>query len=108
GRFVGAELRVGRAAVVDDPRHRGKRLDVVQQRRPAPRALDRGERRTGARLRALPLEGLEQRGLLATDVCSVAAIQADVDRVLLAKRLRADIAPGPRLFDRLAQHPAWL
>src|SRR5438093_1161419 len=56
GRLLSATLRVLRAAVVDDPRHRGQCLDVVEQRRPAPGAFDGGEGGSRARLGALALQ----------------------------------------------------
>src|SRR6266568_980973 len=108
GRLLGPELGVLGAAHVDDRRHGGQRLHVVEQRRPAPRALDGGEGGTRARLRALALERLEQRRLLAADLRAVAAVDADVERVLLAHRLRPEIALVARLADRLHQHPVRL
>src|SRR5260221_243277 len=61
GRLLGPELGVLGGAHVDDRRHCGERLNVVEQRRPAPGPLDGGEGGTRARLRALALERLEQR-----------------------------------------------
>src|SRR5260370_1052120 len=55
-RLVGAELCVFGAAHVHDHRHGGERFDVVEQSRPAPRAFDRGKRRTRAWLGAPAFE----------------------------------------------------
>ena len=107
-RLVGPELRVGGAAVVDDPRHGREGLDVVQQRRPPPCALHSGEWGTGSRLGALAFERLEQRRLLAADVGAVAAVEPDVEWVVLAHRLGARVALGPSLFDGLGKHPVGL
>src|SRR5207253_10812973 len=68
GRLVGPEFGVGGAAVVDDPGDGGERLDVVEQGRPAPRALDGGEGGTRAAPGALAREGCEECCLLAADV----------------------------------------
>src|SRR5439155_19679849 len=88
-RLVGPKLRVGGAAVVDDPRHGREALDAVQHPRPTPCALHGGEWGTGSRLGALALKRLEERRLLAADVGAMAAIEPDVEWVVLAHRLGA-------------------
>src|SRR5207245_5352811 len=107
-RLVAPQLRVGRAAVVDDPRHGRKGLDVVEQRRPPPRALHGGQWGTGAGLGTLAFERLEKRRLLAADVGAVAAVEPDVERVVLAHRLGAGVALGASLLDSLGDGPAGL
>src|SRR5207247_11332102 len=106
--FISTELGVRGPSVVDDPWHGHERLDVVEQRRPAPGALDGGEGRTGSRLGALAFERLEQRGLLAADIGAVAAVQTDVERVVLAHRFRTDVAFAARLFACGTGHPVRL
>src|SRR5438445_490879 len=76
--YVRPALVVDVAAGVQDPRHSCQRVTVVEQCGPAPRSLDRRERRPGTRLGALALERFEQCGLLAADVSAVAAIELDV------------------------------
>src|SRR5262249_55961360 len=65
--LVGPERGEPRAAAGDDPRDRREGLDVVDHRGLAPEARLDGKRRARARLRAAPLDRLEQRGLLAED-----------------------------------------
>ena len=89
---------------VEDDRDRGERLDVVHQRRPAVEAVAAGERRLVARLAAVALHALQQRGLLAEDVA--AGRGEDVDRDVLEQarpraRARAPrAAPAPRARTR--------
>ena len=66
------------AALVDDERDVHQGLDVVDDRRVAEQALDRRERRLEARLAALALERVEQRGLFAADVRAGAAVHGEV------------------------------
>src|SRR5207247_1114047 len=72
-----AELRVLRAAHVDDGRQGRDRLDVVHDGRRRVESLDGGKRRLRPWLSALPLERLEQRGLLAADVRARTAVEDD-------------------------------
>ncbi len=73
---VARVLRVGRHAdrlepvdaAVDDVRHAGQRLDVVDDRRLAERALDGRERRLDPRPGPLAFQALDQPRLLAADV----------------------------------------
>src|SRR5215216_589533 len=74
GRALGPDLGVLGAAHPQDDRGGHQRLDVVDQRRALVEALDGGERRLQARITALALERVEQRGLLAADVRASAAV----------------------------------
>jgi hypothetical protein len=65
--------------VLDDVRQVTQCLDVVDDRRLAEEALDRGEWRLDARPAAFAFDGLEQAGLLAADVGARAAVQVAVD-----------------------------
>ncbi len=90
GRVLDAELRVLRAAHLEHRRHGRDRLDVVHGGRRRVEARDRRERRLRPRLAALPLERLEERRLLAADVCARAAVDHDRDvseEIALAHRL---------------------
>ena len=77
GRVLDADLRVLVPAELEHLRDGRDRLDVVDQRRGRVEPRDRRERRLRARLAALALERLEQRGLLAADVGAGAAVQDD-------------------------------
>ena len=92
-RVLDAELRVLRAAQLEDRRDRRHRLDVVDDGRRGVEALDGRERRLRARLAALALERLEQRRLLAADVCAGAAVHEDRD-------VTADVGPVLELLER--------
>ena len=76
-RVLDAELRVLRAAHLEHRRHGRDRLDVVHRCRCGVEARDRGERRLR---RGCPLafERLEERGLLAADVCTRATVETTV------------------------------
>src|SRR5207245_1101733 len=74
-------------------------------RRPGPRPLDRRKWRSRARLRALALQRFEQRGLLAADVGTVAAVELDVQWVVHTHRFGSEVALRASLRDRLHQHP---
>ena len=79
GRLLGPEVLEPLGAVVDDVGDVGEGLDVVDQRRAAVEALDRGERGLQARVAALALERVEQRRLLAADVGAGAAVDDELD-----------------------------
>src|SRR5439155_23267990 len=96
-----ADLEIGLAAVVDDPRHRGKGLGVVDRRRLAVEAEARGERRLEAWLALLAFRRLEQRGFLAADVGAEAVERVQLEAELAAEDLVAEIARGARFFQRL-------
>ena len=88
------------AAVEDDGRDVGQRLDVVDDRRLAEQPdLDR-ERRLVARLAALALDRLEQRRLLAADVGAGAAADLDVEVEAGAEDVAAEQAGRARGRDR--------
>ena len=89
-----AELRVLEAAHREHLEHVHERLDVVDTGRLAEQALLDGERRLVARLAALALDRVEQRGLLAADVRAGAAPQLDVEGEALAHHVVAEEASG--------------
>ena len=92
------------AAHAQDHRDVHQRLDVVDQRRAAVQALDGRERRLQARVAALALERVEQRGLLAADVGAGAAVHDEVDRVVGAEDVLAEVAGRARLGHRRVEH----
>ena len=98
--LLGAHRGEPLGAVLDDARHRGDRLDVVDDRRAGVETGDRGERRAQPRLAATALEALEQRGLLAADVGAGAGVHDDVEVVAGAVDVLAEVAGGVRLLDR--------
>ena len=57
-------------AAVDDVRHGGQRLDIVDRRGHPEHAGCRRERRPDARVATLALDGIHERGFLAADVRS--------------------------------------
>src|SRR6185437_15485515 len=71
----------------------------------AEEAVRRGERRLDARIGALPLERLDQSGLLAADVGARAAMHVDLDVEAGAEDVLPDEPGLPRLGDGLLQHP---
>src|SRR2546426_725115 len=75
-------------ALDEDQWHRRERLDVVDDRRLLPQPVPPGKRRLVPRLRALVLDGLEQRRLLAADVPARADEHAHVEG-----QVRAEDAP---------------
>ncbi len=78
---------VARVVSEQDVRHVDERLDVVHDRRlPEQADLDR-ERRLVARLAAVALDRLEERGLLAADVGAGADAQLDVDAARVDRML---------------------
>src|SRR5437763_4799174 len=79
-------------ALVDDRRHAGDRLDVVDDGRAGIEAGDGGERRSQAWLAAEALERVEQCRLLAADVGTRAGVDDDVERVARAQDLASEDA----------------
>src|SRR5437016_86395 len=75
-------------ALDEDQWHGRERLDVVDDRRLLPQPVRPGKRRLVPRLRALVLDGLEQRRLLAADVPARADEHAHVEG-----QVRAEDAP---------------
>ena len=98
GRVRRADRRVGRATVEDDDGDVRERLDVVDERRLAEQPDLHRERRLVARLAAATLDGLEDRRLLAADVCACAAPDLDVEPCATSGgcRHRAGRVPGIR------------
>ena len=86
-----------------DRQHVDQGLDVVLDRRLAEQALLHGERRLGARLAPVALDGVEEGGLLAADVRARAAPDLDVEGVALAEDVVAEQAAGAGLGDGVLQ-----
>ncbi len=63
-----------------------------------------GKRWLGAHHAATPLEALDQRGFLATDIGTGTDAQLDVESAPAARDIRAQPAIGTRQIQRLAQH----
>src|SRR5581483_8010491 len=84
----------------DDVRDVADGLDVVDDRRLAPEAGDRGERRLRPRIPALPFERVQQRGLLAADVPPGADVQVQVEAVTGTEDVSSEVAGLVRLRDR--------
>ena len=90
------------AAVDDDPREVGQRLDVVDDRGLQVEALGRREeRRLEPGHAPVALEALDERRLLADDVGAGAPVQDDVDGEVGAEDVLADVAGGVGLVERL-------
>ncbi len=90
------------AALVDDERHVGERLDVVDDGRLAVVAADGGVGRLGPRHAALALEGGDHRRLFAAHEGAGALADLDVERVAAAEDVVAEQAPFTSLVDGLA------
>ena len=86
-------------AVHDDRRHVAQRLDVVDRGRLPVDSDHCRKRRFVARLRALALERLEQRRLLARFVGAGAAVHVDVAVEAGAEDVLAENPPGVGLVD---------
>src|SRR5680860_828854 len=89
-------------------RHVGQRLDVVDQGRAAVEALDRREWRLEARVAALSLQGIKERGLFATDVSAGATVDDQFEVVPGAEDVLAEVAGGVSLGDGLVEDVALL
>ena len=98
--LLGADAREPLGATVDDERHVGQRLDVVDRRRHPEDALLGGERRLHARIGALAFERLHQGRLLAADVRASTGVHDQVGREVRAQDVLAQVAAGVRLVDR--------
>ena len=92
GRVLDADLRVLLAAHLHDVRDGHQRLDVVDERRALEEALVGGERRLQARVAALALERVEQRGLLAADVGARAAVHDEAEVEARAEDVLPEVA----------------
>ena len=99
GTFFGADRFVPIGAAIDDVRDVRQRLDIVDDGRASERALDRGERRTISRIRALAFERFEQAGFLSADVRAGAAMREDVEVEAGAQDIFAEIVVGVGLCD---------
>ena len=98
-RLLGSEALEPIGAGGDDVGDVRKRLDVVDQGRPAVEALDRGEGRLQPRVAALSLERVEQRRLLAADVGAGAAVDDQLDLLAAAEDVLAEEARVIGLLD---------
>ena len=98
--LVGPPLR----AALHDHRHVGEGLHRVDQRRPAVQAVVAGERRLVARLAAVALHALQQRGLLAEDVAAGRDEHLDVQPPPAAAGVRPDHACRAQRVQLGAQH----
>src|SRR5690606_4549835 len=95
-----ADLGVGLAADVHDVLHVAEGLDVVDDGRALVEAEHRREvGRLDAGVGAFAFEGLDEAGLLATDVGAGAAVNVDLAAVTGAENVLADEALGLRLGD---------
>ena len=77
--FRSPERRESRAAIADNRRHRGKSLDIAEQRGRLPGAHYGRERRLHARDAAFAFDGIEQRRLFAAFVCACAGVRIKIE-----------------------------
>ena len=96
---AGAGARRTPRAPDQDRQHVDQRLDVVDHGRLAEQALLDGERRLAARLAAVPLDRVEDRGLLTADVRARAAPDLDVEGEPLPHDVLAEQARAPAPVD---------
>ena len=96
-----ADGQVLRAAVADDPRHRGEGLGVVDRRRLAVDAEAGRERRLEARLALLAFQRFEQRGFFAADVGAEAVEGMQLEVEAAAQDVVAQVAGGAGFVQRL-------
>ena len=85
---------------LDDVGDAAEGLDVVDDRRLAERPLDRRERRLDPGPAPLPLEALDQPGLLAADVRPGPPVQPDLEVEARAVDVLAQVPRRPGLGDR--------
>ena len=100
------ELRVGGPASGDDPRHRGERLDVVDDRGPMQISVLGRVWRPCGHLASQALDRVDQRSLLAGDVGAGALEDLDVEAGAGAEEVGAELTPRPRLRDGRPQRVA--
>src|SRR5207245_3923427 len=84
----------GSAAAEDDFRNVDEGFDVVDDGRLAEQAGLRGERRLVARLAAVALDRIEQRGFLAANISASAAAQLDIKAQAAAENVMAQQSVG--------------
>ena len=99
GVLLRADGREPCRAALDDRRHVAHRLDVVDHGRAAVEADHGRERRLDARLRPLPFERLDQRGLFARLVGAGAAVHVDLAVLAAAEDVLPQVAGGAGLGD---------
>src|SRR2546428_3860313 len=87
----------------EDDRHRGERLDVVDQGGLLVEPVEPRERRLVPRLRALAFERLEERRLLAADVATRAHENRDVEAQARTDHVRAEDALVPAAVELVRQ-----
>ena len=100
---VGADGGKPVSAVLDDRRHAGQGLDVVDRARMAPHAVLRREGRLDSRVAPPALQRGHQRGLLAADVGPRAAVHYQFAVPAAAQDVLARVALGVGLFDSPVQ-----
>ena len=98
-RSLGTDLAEPLGALVDDYGNVGERFDVVDDRRAAPKTLDRRERRTGLGHTAVTLDRLEKSRLFAADERAGAEAELDVEIEVAAENLLAEKAEVASLLD---------
>src|SRR4029077_14782933 len=99
----GADARVSSTAAADNFRNIDERLDVIYNGRLAEQASLGGERRLVARLAAVALNRIEQRGLFAANVRARASAQLDVKAKALAQDVIAQQSISTSLVDGVPQ-----
>ena len=99
-----AEVAVELGAAVHDDWDRGERHDVVDDRRLAEQALQRGQRRFGADDAALAFEAVEERGFLAADISARTNAHFHVEGMRRAQHRCAQNALAPGNFNGLLHH----
>src|SRR6185295_6251517 len=98
-----ADREILLAAVVDDPRHRGEGLGVVDRRRLAVETVAGRERRLEAWLALLAFERFQQAGLLAADVGTEAVEGVQLELEAAAQDVVAEVPRVARLVQRLLE-----
>ena len=98
-RSLGTDLAEPLGALVDDDGDISERFDVVNDRRAAPKTLDRRERRTGLRHTAVTLDRLEKSRLFAADERAGAEAKLNVEVKVAAENLLAQKTEVASLLD---------
>src|SRR5690625_2565338 len=97
--FLRTDAGVPCRAAVDDQRHAGEGLHVVDCGWITPDARLSGEGRLDARVSALALDALHQAGLFTADIGPCAFMDHDVRREACAHNVLADIFFGVKLLE---------